>query len=141
MNPPVIHYRISHWMYYHHMRHLSRVWDWLGRLLYSSFVPGQAQIGKNLRLNYWGLGIVIHTATKMGNNCHIGQNVTIGGKGGGVPVLLDDVSVGGGSFVVGGIIVGNNVTIGANSFVDKDVPDNAVVAGSPARIIKIKEEQ
>lgn len=95
MNPPVIHYRISHWMYYHHMKHLSRVWDWIGRLLYSCFVPGQAQIGKNLRLNYWGLGIVIHTATKMGDNCHIGQNVTIGGSKGGVPVLLNNVSVGG----------------------------------------------
>ena len=98
MNPPVVHYRISHWMYYHHMRYLSRAFDWIGRLLYSCFVPGQAQIGKNFRLAYWGLGVVVHIKTKMGDNCKLGQNVTIGGKGNGVPVLLDNVYVGGGQF-------------------------------------------
>lgn len=95
MNPSVVHYRISHWMYYHHMKHLSRVYDWTGRLLYSCFVPGQAQIGKNFRLAYWGLGVVVHIKTKMGDNCKLGQNVTIGGKGNGVPVLLNNVYVGG----------------------------------------------
>lgn len=140
MNPPVVHYRISHWMYYHHMRYLSRAFDWIGRLLYSCFVPGQAQIGKNFRLAYWGLGVVVHIKTKMGDNCKLGQNVTIGGKGNGVPVLLDNVYVGGGSFVVGGVTLGNNVIVGANSFVDKDVPDNAIVAGSPAKIIRFRED-
>ena len=43
--------------------------------------------------------------------------------------------------MVGGITLGNNVTVGANSFVNKDVPDNAIVAGSPARIIKFKGKQ
>jgi serine O-acetyltransferase len=63
----------------------------------------------------------------------------MGGNTGGVPTLLDNVHAGGGSFVVGGITLGNNVTVGANSFVNKDVPDNAIVAGSPAKIIKFKE--
>lgn len=49
--------------------------------------------------------------------------------------------LGGGSFVFGDITIGNNVTVGANSVVNKDVPDNAVVAGAPARIIRMKEEQ
>ena len=100
MNPPVVHYRISHWMYYHHMRHLSRVFDWIGRFLWHCFVPGQAQIGKNFQLAYWGLGVVVHIKSKIGNNCHIGQNVTIGGNAGGVPTLLDNVRVGGGQFCV-----------------------------------------
>lgn len=140
MNPPIINYRISHWLYYHHMKHLSKILDWTGRLLYSCFVPGQAQIGKNFRLAYWGLGVVVHIKTKMGDNCKVGQNVTIGGKGKGVPVLMDNVYVGGGSFVVGGITLGKNVIVGANSFVDKDVPDNAIVAGSPAKIIRYRED-
>ena len=112
--------------------------DWTGRLLYSSFVPGQAQIGRNFKLAYWGLGVVVHVRAKIGDNCKLGQDVTIGGKGPGVPVLMDNVYVGG-SFVVGGITLGNNVIVGANSFVDKDVPDNAIVAGSPAKIIRFRE--
>ena len=48
--------------------------------------------------------------------------------------------LGGGSFVVGGITLGNNVTVGANSFVDKDVPDNAIVAGSPAKILRYRDD-
>ena len=140
MNPPIINYRISHWLYYHHLRHLSRILDWIGRLLYSCFVPGSAQIGKNFKLAYWGLGVVVHTRTKMGDNCKLGQNVTIGGKGGGVPVLLNNVYIGGGSFVFGGITIGNNVTVGANSVVNKDVPDNAIVAGCPAKILRMKED-
>lgn len=83
MNPPVINYRISNWMYYHRMKYMSRLLDWFGRILYSCFVPGQAIIGKNLQLSYWGLGVVIHIHSKIGKNCHIGQNVTIGSMAGG----------------------------------------------------------
>lgn len=140
MNPPVVHYRISHWMYYHHMRHLSRVFDWIGRFLWHCFVPGQAQIGKNLQLSYWGLGVVVHIESKIGKNCHIGQNVTIGSMAGGVPELADNVRVGGGSFVFGKIKVGNNVIIGANSVVNKDVPDNAIVAGAPAKVLRFRND-
>ena len=137
MNPPVIIYRLSHAMYYHHMKHLSRMIDWCGRLCFTCFVPGQAIIGSNLQLSYWGMGVVIHVRTRIGNNCHIGQNVTIGGNKGGVPQILDNVRIGGGSFVFGDITIGNNVVIGANSVVNKNVPDNAVVAGNPFKIIRI----
>lgn len=141
MNPPVLNYRVSHWLYYHHMRHLSRILDWIGRLLYSCFVPGQAQIGKNLQLSYWGLGVVIHIKAKIGDNCHIGQNVTIGGGNGGlVPTISDNVRIGGGSFLFGGITIGKNVVIGANSVVNKDVPDNAIVAGAPAKILRYRDD-
>ena len=44
-----------------------------------------------------------------------------------------------GSIVMGGITIGNNVTIGANAAVTKPVPDNAIVAGVPAKILRIKE--
>lgn len=141
MNPPIVNYRISHWLYYHHMKHLSKILDWTGRLLYSCFLPGQARIGKNFKLAYWGLGVVVHTQSVMGDNCKLGQNVTIGGKAHGIPKLGNNVYVGGGSFVFGDITIGNNVTVGANSVVNKDVPDNAVVAGAPAKIIRMKEKQ
>ena len=103
-------------------------------------MPGQAKIGKNLLLSYWGLGVVVHIESKIGDNCHIGQNVTIGSMAGGVPELADNVRVGGGSFVFGKIKVGNNVIIGANSVVNKDVPDNAIVAGSPAKVLRFRDD-
>ena len=55
-----------------------------------------------------------------------------------MPIIGDNVSIGSGAIVVGAIHIGNNVVIGANSYVDKDVPDNTVVVGSPAKVIHRK---
>ena len=57
----------------------------------------------------------------------------------GLPVIGNHVRISKGAIVFGGITIGNNVTIGANAVVNKPVPDNAVVAGVPARILRIKE--
>ena len=44
------------------------------------------------------------------------------------------------AIVIGGITIGNNVTVGANAVVTKPVPDNAIVAGVPAKILRFKDE-
>ncbi len=64
--------------------------------------------------------------------------MTIGGRSGkeNVPVIGNDVYIATGAKILGDIKVGNNVIIGANAVVIKDVPDNCVVAGVPAKIIK-----
>jgi serine O-acetyltransferase len=54
------------------------------------------------------------------------------------PVIGDDVIIGSGAEVLGGIIIGNNVTIGANAVVTQSVPDNVVVGGIPARVLREK---
>lgn len=51
-------------------------------------------------------------------------------------IIGDNVTIGAGAVVVGAITRGNNVIIGANSYVSKDVPDNVIVAGIPVKIIK-----
>ncbi|WP_242682014.1 serine O-acetyltransferase [Desertivibrio insolitus] len=80
-------------------------------------------------------GIVINPDVRIGKNCRIHQNVTIGQGRNGSPVLGDNVWLGAGAVVVGGIQVGDNVAIGANAVVTKDVPPHTTVAGNPARVI------
>ena len=87
------------------------------------------------------MGVVIHSKSGIGECCTIGQQVTIGGgnsKYPGLPKIGNNVYIAKGAIVFGGITVGNNVTIGANAVVNKPIPDNAVVAGVPAEIIRLK---
>lgn len=58
----------------------------------------------------------------------------------GTPVIGNNVCINKGAIVYGGITIGNNVDIGANAVVNKPVPNNAVVAGVPAKILRIKSE-
>lgn len=69
--------------------------------------------------------------------------MTIGGKSGAseVPVIGDNVMVGAGAIIIGAVHVGNNVEIGANAVVTKDIPDNAVAVGIPAKVVRIKTVQ
>lgn len=82
-------------------------------------------------------------AQSIGKNFLVHQNVTIGrGKkinGNDVPIIGNNVFVGTGAIVIGGIHIGNNVKIGAAALVNKDVPDNCTVVGNPMRIICKKE--
>lgn len=75
-------------------------------------------------------------AEKMGYNCRVFQQVTLGYNGKYRPVLGNNVIVCSGAKIFGKITVGNNVTVGANAVVCKDIPDNCVVGGIPAKIIK-----
>ena len=110
----------------------------------NSKVPDQARIGKGTKLGYGGIGVVIHSESVIGRNCSVGQQVTIGGGNSrypGVPVIGDNVHMHKGAIIYGGITVGDNAEIGANAVVNKPVPDNAVVAGVPAKIIRIKDAE
>lgn len=107
---------------------------------YSCEIAPYAQIGEGLFIPH-SIGIVIGHEVVIGNNCEIFQNVTIGSNrkeknGRFMPIIGNNVSIGSGAVVVGGITIGDNVCIGANSYVDKDVPSNVVVAGCPAKIIR-----
>lgn len=84
-------------------------------------------------------GIIIGKDVIIGKNCNISQCVTIGRKnrGGGVgsPVIGDNVYIAPGAKIIGNCKIGDNVAIGANAVVTKDLPDNSVVVGIPAKII------
>ena len=78
-------------------------------------------------------------AKSIGENFSFRNNLTIGNKRDGMrdlPVIGNNVTIGANVCVIGNVKIGNNVTIGAGSVVVKDVPNNAIVAGNPARIIR-----
>ena len=108
------------------------------RLLFSCQIGVGARIGKNCTLGYGGLGIVIHNKSIIGNNVNIGPGVTIGGtsKEQEVPIIGDNTILSSGSKIIGSIKIGHNCVIGANAVVLKDIPDNCVAVGVPAKIIK-----
>lgn len=132
-------YRIGNFLYRKKFRRFSKLVSYLNRFLFATWLPSSAVIGKNFVVGYGGLGVVIHSNTRIGNNCQINQNVTIGRNFGdvSVPIIGDDVYIGAGSVVFGEIVIGNNVIIGSNSLINKSVPDNCTVVGNPMKIIQI----
>lgn len=121
----IVFYRISRWLYLHRIPFLPKLITLLIFLIYNSKIPYQAHIGKGTKFGYGGMGVVVHSKAVIGDNCSIGQQVTIGGGNNRYPGLP---------------IIGNNVTVGANAVVTKPVPDNAIVAGVPAKILRFKDE-
>lgn len=131
-------YRLSHWLWKHHVPILPTFLWRLQYLLFNSSVPGSCTLMQGVIFAYGGIGAVTHARAVIGENCMIGQGVTIGGKSGWyeVPVIGNNVEISAGARIIGPVRIGNNVIIGANTVVAKDVPDNCIVAGVPARIIR-----
>ena len=117
-------------------------WVWLmrrrSRFVYHVDIAGEIDGGLYVG-HAEGGGIIINDNVKIGKNCNLHHGVTIGvknrGKNPGVPTIGANVYIGPGAKVFGGIMIGNNVAIGANAVVISDVPDNAVVVGVPAKIV------
>jgi serine O-acetyltransferase len=101
-------------------------------------LPRQCEIGEGLFIGHFG-GIIFPAEGRMGDNCNIGQNVTIGsaGKGDakGAPVIGHRVFIGAHSVVVGKITIGDDAMICAGAVVTRSVPARAVVMGNPAKVV------
>lgn len=104
---------------------------------YQLEIPNFKNIGENLVLAH-GTGITINPMARIGRNCVVFKNATIGsirsGKRAGVPQIGDNCVIGVGAFVCGGVSVGDDVLICANAFVDFDVPAHSIVLGNPGVI-------
>ncbi|WP_178075083.1 serine O-acetyltransferase [Paenibacillus albus] len=110
--------------------------------MFNSVVPYTTEIGRDSKFAYGAIGVVIHGRSKIGSRVIIGQNVTIGRAldPDSIPEIGDNVYISAGARIIGKIKIGNNVIIGANSVVTKDVPNNSIVAGIPAKVLRSVDE-
>lgn len=134
-------YRIANKLYRYNIPIIPQIIKLIIFLIYNSILPYECEIGDDTSLGYGGIAVVIHKEAVIGKRCIISQCVTIGGKqnSNGAPIIGNNVHIGAGAKVLGNIIIGNNVLIGANAVVLKDIPDNCIVAGVPAKIIGIND--
>ena len=101
-------------------------------------LPAQCEIGEGLYIGHYG-SIIVAPESRIGHNCSLAQNVTVGlagsGEGRGAPVVGNRVFIGAHSIIVGRITVGDDAVVCAGSVVTRSVPARAVVMGNPARVI------
>ena len=122
---------------------IARIISQFSRFLTGIEIHPKSKIGKNLFIDH-GMGVVIGETSEIGDNVTIYHMVTLGGISPSIdsdsqrnlkrhPTLKDNVVIGSGAQVLGPVIVGENAKVGANAVVTKDVPENAVMVGIPAK--------
>jgi serine O-acetyltransferase len=108
------------------------------RYKYGIAIPEYTRIGPGLFINRFG-GVMVNGDAIIGANCNLTHGSMLGqlnrGPREGSPILGDEVFLAAGSKVIGRVRIGDRAAVGANAVVTKDVPDDAVVGGIPARII------
>ena len=122
---------------------IARIISQFSRFLTGIEIHPNAKIGKNLFIDH-GMGVVIGETSEIGNNVTIYHMVTLGGISPSInsddqrntkrhPTLMDNVVVGSGAQILGPVMIGKNAKIGANAVVTKDVEENSVMVGIPAK--------
>jgi serine O-acetyltransferase len=144
LNPrftPVVLCRLAHYFYIINLPLIARSISLLNFIIFGIEIAMRCDIDEGLYFPHTS-GTVIG-AIKIGKNAVIYQGVTIGAKEIDInyhenlrPCLGDNVTVGSGVKVLGGISIGNNVILGANAVVTKSVCSDVVAVGIPARIIR-----
>ena len=132
-------YRVAHRLWAWNVPFAPRALSQVARAVTGIEIHPGASIGHGLFIDH-GMGGVIGETAVVGDNVTLFQGVTLGGtgkeKGKRHPTLGRNVVVGTGAKVLGNLTVGDNVRIGANAVVLRDVPPNAVVVGVPGRIVR-----
>jgi len=147
----VLFHQIAHFFCVAKFDLIARVISQFSRFLTGIEIHPKAKIGKNLFIDH-GMGVVIGETSEIGDNVTIYHMVTLGGISPSIesdsqrnikrhPTLKDNVVVGSGAQVLGPIVVGKNAKIGANAVVTKDVPENAVMVGIPAKNVGTTTEE
>ena len=130
---------------------VARIISQFSRFLTGIEIHPHAKIGKNLFIDH-GMGVVIGETSDIGDNVTIYHMATLGGIAPSInsddqrnikrhPTLKENVVVGSGAQILWPVVVGKNAKIGANAVVTKDVPENAVMVGIPAKNVGTASEE
>ena len=122
---------------------IARIISQFSRFMTGIEIHPGAKIGKNLFIDH-GMGVVIGETSDIGDNVTIYHMATLGGIAPSInsdnqrdvkrhPTLKDNVVVGSGAQILGPVVIGKNAKVGANAVVTKDVEENAVMVGIPAK--------
>ena len=137
----ILFHRFSHWLYAAGVPVLPRFLSQISRFFTGIEIHPGATIGRRFFIDH-GMGVVIGATTEIGDDVLLYQGVTLGGTGNEQgkrhPTLGNNVVVGTGAKVLGGIRIGSNVKIGAGSVVVHAVPDNSTVVGIPGRVVRFR---
>jgi serine O-acetyltransferase len=131
-------YRLTHWLWNHHVRLLARWLSQVARLATGIEIHPGAQIGRRLLIDH-GMAVVIGETSIVGDDVTLYQGVTLGGtgkeKGKRHPTVGNGVVVGAGAKLLGNIRIGDNCRVGAGSVVLRSVPHDSTVVGVPGHVI------
>ena len=147
----VFFHRIANFFHLAKFHLLARIISQLSRFLTGIEIHPGAKIGRNLFIDH-GMGVVIGETSEIGNNVTIYHMATLGGIAPSInsnnqrqvkrhPTLSDCVVVGSGAQILGPVMIGTNAKVGANAVVTKDVPENAVMVGIPAKNVGTATEE
>ena len=132
-------HRVAHKLWQKNLKTLARWISTWNRFLTGIEIHPGAEIGKRLFIDH-GMGVVIGETAIIGDDCTLYHGVTLGGtsleKGKRHPTLGNNVVIGAGAKILGPITLGDNSSVGANSVVIKEVPENSTAVGIPARVAK-----
>lgn len=127
-------YRLTSWLVRYKLSPLAIITIWLNRVINGCVIGAGTKFEPGLVIMH-PVGIVINSKVTGGSKIVLESGVVIGDEKGKAPVLGDNIFIGAGAKIVGGITIGSNVKIGANAVVVKDVPDNVTVVGIPAKVV------
>lgn len=134
----LISYRISHFFYKKKMFFCARFVSQFSRLFTGIEIHPGAKIGKGLFIDH-GMGVVIGETAEVGDNVTLYHGVTLGGTGKHTgkrhPTVGNNVFIGSGAKILGPVVIGDRVKVGANAVILEDVPSDCTAVGIPARII------
>ncbi len=128
-------YRLTSLLVKYHLSPFALITLWFNRLINGCVIGAGVKFSYGLVLMH-PVGVVINSKVSGGKNIIIESGVVIGDEKGQAPLLGNNIFIGAGAKIIGGVTIGNNVKIGANAVVVKDVPDNVTVVGIPAKIIQ-----